>query len=444
MAESEGQILRTLDDPGLELFSLRPPERSAAFPDERGTVTAIREAIQADPNFDALNWGIAQGIIIPGGVVVAEVSPTLRCPLNCEGCPDAFSNVQMRIRSGEIPRTEPRAGSEIMLEQMRTLAALGVEHVMLIGGTIDQDELTPLLAWEGLDSGMKVSWFTDMIPETQEDGNPSRLLESHLENGWIRGVSTHVSLDYPHPRPDQAFSGNPDLTPKAAGTKAYRQDQDASRRFKSEYGFVGSLNLIRKGVPQIFYNTTIAPSNVGELAAIYEQVLAIEEYARSIGSPTEILWTFSPWVWRPHQARGDDLRQSPASSGLQEEHMDTLNAAMSNILADTYARLREGKSRILANSSGYTALHADPRYRQAVVDQAVPYREGRPEIFDITPDGKFSLDPMFRGPELAHVNSTFGYRDRDPRQEANPFSQFQPADVPWFPNLVALPVGSNG
>ena len=198
--------------------------------------------------------------------------------------------------------------------------------------------------------------------------------------------------------------------------------------------------LVDAGVRRVVGNTTISPRNVDQVEAIYLQIVALSEYAETIGSPTEVLWTFSPWVWRPHQARGDGVDQSPASSGLQHEDLPGLNRSLQQVLADTYSRLARDQRRILANSSGFTWLHAadNPESQQIIVEQDLGFPGGRPEMLNVNPAGDVWLDPMFPGPELAVVRSTLGYRDREPRIERNPFTQFSDSDHSVFPNIIAI------
>jgi hypothetical protein len=332
-----------------------------------------------------------------------------------------------------------------MQARMELLSQIGVKHFMLIGGTIDTltvreqgvtGNVTALLCRHGLDLGAKVSWFTDGIPQLEETGQPGHLLKRNFRDGWIRQVATHLSLDYPFPR--DLFAENIHLTPKVEGAKKYKKSQDASRRFKSEYGAVAARLLIENGVRRAVLNTTISPHNAGQILPIYHQVAELQAYAKKISSPTEVLWTFSPWIWRPHQARGDKQQEIPASGGLQYADMPQVNRALQAILLETYQRVHQGKPRILANSSGYTLLHAlpNPEYQRIVIQQDVSYYNGRPEMYNLRPDATVTLDPMFYGPELKYVSSTFGYRDREPGKDRNPFTRFHNTYITYLPNIV--------
>ena len=59
-------------------------------------------------------------------------------------------------------------------------------------------------------------------------------------------------------------------------------------------------------------------------------------------------------------------------------------------------------------------------------------------MLDVHPDGEVRLDPMFKGPELSVVRSTFGYMDRTPDPARNPFTPFQNMTRPYLPNLISL------
>ncbi len=428
------------------MLGLRPPLAEGSALRERALIEEVQKHIQFEGT-QALIWGQEQGLIEQDSVIMAEISPTLRCPLNCFGCPDASSNLQRRIVRGETPRKENRAPLGLMQARMELLSQLGVTHFMLIGGTIDTltvrergvtVDVTALLCRHGLDLGAEVSWFTDGIPQLEENGRPSHLLTRNFADGWIKQVATHLSLDYAFPQ--DLFAENLHLTPKVKGAKEYKETPETSRRFKSEYGAVTARRLIENGVRRIVLNTTISWLNADQILPIYQQVAELQAYAERISSPTEVLWTFSPWTWRPHQARGDAPQAIPASGGIQYADMPIMNRGLQVILLDTYQRVQQGKPRLLANSSGYTLLHAlpNPEYQSIVVQQDVPYHNGRSEMYNIRPDGTVTLDPMFYGPELKYVRSTFGYRDREPRKDMNPFTRFHDKGIPYLPNIVCF------
>lgn len=408
------------------------------FPEERRAV----EEIQAAHHFagtEGVEWAMSKDLLAPGDMVVAEFSPTLRCPEACPGCPDSSLLLQNRIAAGLVPAQEPRASQEEMEEKISYLGTLGVQHLTFVGGSIDHIQELPALVGAAQNQGMNVSWFTDGIPQIDQATSwLNGSLQRNLEQGWIRQVATHVSIDYVFD--GDLFRETVSLPLKRGRVGIYLDDPEYSRRFKSQYGAITLRRLIEVGVKRVVGNTTISPQNVDQVEAVYRQMVMLVEYVQAVESPTEVLWTFSPWVWRPHQARGDGIDQSPASSGLQYEDLSELNGGLQKVLADTYSRLAQGKPRILANSSGFTWLHAAscPETQQIVVEQDLAYPGGRPEMLNVTPSGDVWLDPMFPGPELAVVKSIFGYRDREPRLSRNPFTQFSDPNHPLFPNIIAL------
>ena len=410
---------------------------SLKFPGERQAVKLLQDRYRFSDT-EAIQWALKNGLTSPGLVTVAEVSPSLRCPEACPGCPDSSLGLAEAIKKRLAPKIEERATLGVMQQRIKFLHDLGVKHFMFIGGTIDGlPELSDLIGFtQALSDDVRVSWFTDMIAEIdQKTGNQSFLLRKHLEDGWIQKVATHVSMDYNYQ--GNLVNGETNLPPKAGRIKKFEIDTEFSRRFKSQYGAVGAKRLIDANVRRVVINTTVSPRNIDEVLKIYKQVEGLQQYARNIGSQTEVFWTFSPWIWRPHQARGDSPHESPVSLGLSMENMSAVNEAFKQILEDTYRCEKEGKPRILANSSGYTNFMVDPAYRELVVNQEVPYGGGKPEVYNIDPTGKTTCDPMFNGPELTEVHSIFGYRDRVPEESKNPFRKFHDSNMgPWFSNIV--------
>ncbi len=415
---------------------------SLRFPDERARVAAVQNRLKQAGGMNgtqSIEWGQDIGILKLDQVVMAEFSPSYRCPEACDGCPDSALILAVAIIKGLVPRVEIRADTEMMKRRLDLLYGLGVKHIMFIGGTIDGLAETPQLLTHALDLGsdMKVSWFSDGIMQINENGERSNLYHRFTKQGWIQKVATHVSMDYPS---DIRANKATQLPPKKGRLEESEKDGESSRRFKSQYGAQYATRLIEDGFRRVVINTTVSPHNIGQVLEIYHQVEGLQKYAISISSPTEVVWTFSPWIWRPHQARGDSTEQSPASGGLQMADMDKVNEVFEFILDEEFHRMRAGLPRLLANSSGYTGLMANPKYRQITVDQAVPY-DTRPEILQVDPDGTIQLDSMFAGPELfgpdaVNVHSTFGYRDREPRKEKNPFTAYQEPGKPWFANII--------
>ncbi len=392
--------------------------------------------------YEAIAWGHDVGLYKKGAVVVAELSPSLRCPETCSGCPDSSELTQAAIRRGEIPTIEPRASQEDMLHRVSELHELGVSHVMNIGGTIDHlPELRPLIERQ-LELGMVVSWFTDGIPQLTDRGQPTKLLEKNLEAGWLSKVATHVSTDYPYGygrgQVIDLFNDELELPSKKGRVGEFRQDPEYSRVFKSQYGAILMMRLIEAGARRVVANMTISKANFDQIGPMYNQAVALQDYAHQIDSPTEVLFTFSPWVWRPHQARGDNPSEHSPNDAVGHAEMPAVNRALSEVLNDTYERVAEGRSRILANSSGYTSLHAERAFQDEAVLQDVGYPGGRPLILNVSPTAELNLDPMFKGPELAHVKSTFGYMDRTYKPSQNPFSRFHHGNRLYLPNLIAL------
>lgn len=407
------------------------------FPQERAKVKKIQEKLSFK-RIEALNWAKKNSLFEKGDCWSGEISPTFRCPQACPGCPDSILILMRKIKEGIVSAKEDKTTVKIMKSRIKCLVDEGVKHFMFIGGTIDSvpelgDELEYTM---DLSDQVIVSWFTDGIPQTvEETGEPTELFKKNLKAGWLSKVTTHLSTDYPYIK--DLFSDKVWLPHKQGKTQEFKMDGEYSRKFKSQYGAICAKNLIRHKVNRVYLNMTVSPRNLNQVMAIYEQAKELQKYAQRIGSSTEVLWTFSPWAWRPHQTRGDDLKDCNANLGLAIKDMPKVNKFFSKILKLEYQRINEGGKRLLATSSGFVNFFADPQFRQQVVDQELPY-SNKFEMIEILPSGDLRMDPMFWGPELPHVNNIFGYRDRDPRQNRNPFTKFQPQKKLWFPNLIAL------
>jgi hypothetical protein len=415
---------------------LLPPVESVRFPEEQQAVAEIQKQYANFHGLDAFKWALA-GHVQNGDITVAEISPTLRCPEACALCPDSSVLLNERISKGLESKIEQKVPVNDIQARISSLYEFGVRHFMFIGGTIDHiPELPELVdSTANLGQDVRISWFTDMITWIDEKtGKPNPFFAKQLEHGWIKHVATHVSMDYPYN--GNVLAIDPNLPEKKGRSIIFKQDGDYSRWFKSQYGAVGAKRLIEANVRRVVVNITVGPSNLEEVLKIYDQVSSLQEFAQTIGSPTEVLLTFSPMIWRPHQARGDSPIESPAAAGLSIANMSRVNAIFSDILDDTYDRINHGQARLLANSSGYTHMMADPQYQNVVTDQDLPYIKGKPEMWSINPRGDILGDPMFIGPELIHISSIFGYRDRPFLRNSNPFTQFHPKDQEWFPNLV--------
>ena len=412
------------------------------FPGERLTVEAIQRQISFS-GMRALDWVKEQDLFEQGDIYCGEFSSTFRCAEACPGCPDSVLILARDIKAGLVNAKEDKASKEEMLQRLDLLADLGVKHVMMIGGTIDKEQELGNQVNHALDKGLAVSWFTDgILLTTEKNGEPDVLFRHHLQSGWLSLVSTHLSMDYPSEV--NFLADNVSLPAKKGRVGEFAADGEQSRRFKSQYGVRAAKNLVDAGVARVFINMTVSSHNADQLKPIYEQVKRLQDYAFAQGSLTQVLMTFSPWIWRPHQARGDSLEDCQAGSGLQMESAARFGDVLGQIMELEYQRIAAGRPRLLANSSGFTNFFVDQNYREAVVNQVLPYPGGRPEMIQVLPNGDVKMDPMFWGPELGAVNNPFGYRDRDPRFAHNPFFQFQPEGKTWFPNLVALPIGVGG
>ena len=407
------------------------------FPDERVKVAEIRQDYGTFLSVDALKWALNKDYLSKDSqkITASEIAPSLRCPEGCNNCPDSILEIKRRIAVGLIPKVEARARTETFKYMMDDFYNLGIRHWMFVGGTLDHlPEIGELINHGLSQEETKVSWFSDGIPQTNPDGSPSNLMQTALEDGWMKKVANHVSWDYPYGYANIIPHGNILPLKQGRGLK-FEDDPEYSRVFKTHYGTIFALNLINADARRVVLNITVSPGNLRLIPQLYAQADLLQQHAIENGKKTEVGLTFSPSIWRPHQARGDGTLQSPASAGLEMRDMSETNEIFSMILQNEYKRIRNGHPRLLYNSSGYTNLMADPQYRQITVDQGVPYPNG-PEILNITPTADAWLDPMFAGPELEEINSTFGYRDRVFKPENNIFTQFQDPNLPWFPNMV--------
>jgi hypothetical protein len=331
------------------------------YPEERARIAAIQRQIQelwhGFPGSSVIDWAVSKELLHIGDVVMAEVSPTYRCSEACEGCPDSIIQLREAIRRGTKPRIEVRADRSTMAERIDLLYNLGVRHFMMIGGTVDGLEDTRWLMDKILSlEGCRASWFSDGIMQTNEDGARSPEYAKNIQQAWFSASATHVSMDY-------AFDGNVVGTdvvlPIKRGRVAKYQDHpDYSRVFKSQYGAVFARHLIEDHARRVVINLTLSPINIDQVSPVYAQVAQLQQYAQAINSPTEVLFTFSPLIWRPHQARGDNPNHARASAALRLAHGELVNPIFSNILQQEYERIKNGRPRLLANSSGYTALMA--------------------------------------------------------------------------------------
>ncbi len=386
-----------------------PPEGEAIQAISRATVHTGWSAVEEARADGLLRSRIRQ----------AELSPTWRCPEDCGGCPD---RVSLHVKDPpEVQRSEAE-----WRDIIDRLVGLGVDYLMMIGGTIDRHALTvPLMQYiRSLPGSIDLGWFTDgILLHRWSDGRTNPLFERLIEDGGILEFSTHISADFVVP--EGVAEEGPLLDPSLRWENA----RGGSRFYKSAYGLRLARNLIRRGARRVVLNTTIQPGNLDEVLPVYHHVAALQEYARSIGSATVVLHSVSPWVWRPHLARGDDPGNYAIESLLGPSHVDTLAHIGRTMVEDTWDRLARGVPRVAANSSGYLA-----GLSSFAVSQDVPYPHGS-GMLAVTPDGTVRMDPVFASARaLALARSPYGFRDRD--LDFNPFVALSPPGGPVFENLL--------
>lgn len=349
----------------------------------------------------------------------AEASSTQKCPEDCGGCPDRKS-----LHLNDPP--EVTIGDEDWLDLVDNLEGYGVEYLMLIGGTIDRQRVTPLLIKHVLEkeTKMDVGWFTDGIMlQNPHTGNPTKLFENLSAEGRILEITTHVSADYLVEQERKA--SGPVLDPKIRWENEY----GGSRYYKSAYGERLAIKLVQAQARRVVINTAVSSHNIQEVLPIYNFVSDLQEFANEIGSPTVVLHTMSPWVHRPHLARGDDSRNYDASTLLRAEHSAELVAISQLIYQDTVQRLENGLPRIAGNSSGF--ISGFPGFS---VNQNVPYINGSGE-FAVQPNGTVRIDPIFVSAQmLQYAKNPYGYRDRD--IDYPPFATYDAENRITFPNLI--------
>lgn len=395
--------------------------KTIEIPPERQEI----ERLQAErPNaayhgFDAVNEADELGLL-RSITRHAEVSSTYKCPEDCGGCPDRVS----LHRSDQKEKQMTLEDAEGTIDKLREL---GVEYFLLIGGTIDGHSYTPKLMRYILDKGgaTDVGWFTDGImllnPHT---GKVNPLFEKLVSEGGLLDLTTHVSADY---LVDAGARGEGAILDPSIRWESHH---GGSRFYKSAFSERLARTLIEKGARRVILNTAISAHNIDQVIPVYNFVGLLQEYAREINSPTAVLFTFSPWVWRPHLARGDDPRNYDASTFLNHSHVSLLSEISRYILGDTQRRIDGNRPRIAANSSGFIAGFPD-----FAVTQDVSYINGSSE-FAVQPNGVVRIDPLFVSPKILLVaRNPYGYRDRD--LDNNPFDQYNgKINDPIFSNLI--------
>jgi hypothetical protein len=388
------------------------------IPEERGAIAAI-QAERQYRDWDAINEAADLGLL-RARTRHALLSPTFRCSIDCGGCPDRVS----------LHLTDPPEG-QISLEEWRSrvdrLIGLGVEYFLLLGGTIDNHPATPFLMREVLSrpAPVDVGWYTDGIMLQQwKTGELTRLYHHLITEGGMLSLTTHISADYLVP--EGTRDGGQLLDPSISWDTQYGD----SRYYKSAFGERLARRLVEAHAKRIVLNTAVAAQNLDHVVPIYNYVAELQEYAQRIGSPTAILHTFSPWVWRPHLARGDNPGNFDRKSQLSEAHRNGLDELTRWMLADTNRRIRSGRPRVTGNSSGF--IEGFPEF---AIHQDIPYDHGSGE-FAVEPNGTVRMDPIFVSARMLSVaRCPYGYRDRD--TDHSPFAQFDrrpPEDR--FQNLI--------
>lgn len=416
------------------------------FPGDRAVMHAMEEVFHFR-GLDALIWGQNMGLISPGSVKTIEDSPTWNCSEACEGCDDSIFLLLARkdaaIRRGETWVDEQQAtlvhGNFIrdILAQFMRLTNEDQVHAMIIGGTVDNHPHLADINNKWLNLGFNVSDFSDFISYVNEDGSPTELFLKHLahESGWFKRVAHHVSTDYPRgygyresANAVGLFTEFSPLPSKRGRVKEFAQFKGRAREFKSEYGWEGMKLAIRKGVRRVVANMTIFHGNVGYAKQIYDDVASLQEWAKKIESPTEVLFTVSTWQWAPYIRSKDDPKAHQPSTGVLYEDLTVLNDTFEYMHKDTLRRIAQGRQRVSAMSAGYNEAHASrhPLIQSLVIEQRLPYQwPGLSEMLQLTPSADVWLAPMGPGFQNAVEHTTYGgERDREPRSEYNPWFQF--------------------
>lgn len=396
----------------------RLASKTIPVPPERVAIAILQEA-RTYQGWDALDEAKRLGLLRPK-IRHAELSPTFRCPEDCGGCPDRAS-----LHVGDPP--EKQISEKEWLTIADTMIKLGVEYFMLIGGTIDGNPATRKLMTHVLSKKppVDVGWFTDGIMlQNWKTGEPNILFEVLRSGGNMLGLTTHVSADF-LVKEGTNLDG-PILDPKIRWENEY----GGSRYYKSAFGERLARTLVRLKAKRVILNTAISAHNLDQVIPVYNYVTELQEYAKKIDSPTAVLYTFSPWQWRVHLARGDNPKNYDRSSFLSQKHQRKLKQIRSHILEDTWKRIKDKRPRVAGNSSGYIA--GLPHHG---IYQDTPCNPSSGEIA-AEPSGRIRIDPIFVSAKmLRHAFSSYGYRDRD--IDNPPFAQYNKGlSGPTFPNLI--------
>lgn len=405
----------SIQDSGRTLGIHRLAETTIDIPEERPFI-AEAQARRTYAGWEAVTEAQEMDLLRPV-VRHAEVSPTFSCPEDCGGCPDRIS-----LHLKDAP--EERISDDKWLGIVDRLEELGVEYFMLIGGTIDGLKITPALMKHirGKNGGGDFGWFTDGIMlQNPKTGAPTPLATRLIDEGGMLEGTTHLSADYLVPE-GIALDG-----PILDSTIRWENKHGGSRWYKSAFGERLARRLIEANARRVVLNTAISAANLDQVVPIYQYATELSDYAREKGSDTVVLWTMSPWVWRPHLARGDDPRNYDAQTFLKGEHRAALLEVSRFISDDTTRRINDGESRVAGNSRGF--IEGLPGF---AIDQAVPYPHGSGELA-VQPNGTVRVDPIFTNAlSLKYAMNPYGYRDRD--IDYNPFNSY--AHGPLWPNLI--------
>lgn len=402
-------------DDGRTLGGHRLAETTIAIPPERDAIAKIQER-RTYSGWEAVEEAGGEGLLRPK-IRHAELSPTYQCPEDCGGCPDRKS-----LHLNDPP--ESRIVYDAWFGIADRLKRLGVEYFMLIGGTIDREKVTPALMRHilGMGDGADFGWFTDGIMlQHPKTGVATPLATRLIQEGGMLNGTTHVSADYLVPE------GVAEDGPILDSSIRWENVHGGSRWFKSAFGERLARRLIDANARRVVLNTAVSAANIEEVLPVYNYAVALADYARESGKDTVVLWTMSPWVWRPHLARGDDPRNYDAQTFLRGEHGGALEELSKYIAQDTERRIHEGGSRVAGNSRGF--IEGLPEF---AITQDVPYNFGSSELA-VQPDGTVRIDPVFTSPwALSVAKNPYGYRDRD--IDHNPFDAY--ARGPLWSNLI--------
>ncbi|GEM_PF-3810087 len=405
----------SIQDSGRTLGIHLLAETTIGIPEERAAIADV-QARGTYGDWEAVTEAQEMGLLRPV-VRHAEVSPTFGCPEDCGGCPDRIS-----LHLDDSP--EVRISDDRWFGIVDRLKEFGVEYFMLIGGTIDGLKITPALMKHirGMNNGADFGWFTDGIMlQNPKTGAPTPLATRLFQDSRMLEGTTHVSADYLVPE------GVAQDGPILDSSIRWENRRGGSRWYKSAFGERLARRLIDANARRVVLNTAISAANIDQVIPVYEYAADLADYARDEGKDTVVLWTASPWVWRPHLARGDNPGNYDANTYLRDNHRASLAEVSRFITDDTLRRINGGESRVAGNSRGF--IEGLPYF---AINQDVPYTHGSGE-FAVQPNGTVRIDPIFTSAlALPFAKNPYGYRDRD--TDYNPFNEY--SQGPGWPNLI--------